>query len=485
MRREFKRRNKVIYLLVGVLFLMSIGYAAFSTSLNIGGTSNITNKWDVEIINVTNGTATGTAENAQTPIISQDKLTASMAANLYSKGDAMTYVVTVKNKGTLDAKLEDITKNIKTQNEAVKITFSGYTKGERLNVNETKDITVKIEYDENYQGTIDYNTPAEVEMTLNYTQAGGSSTNPSVDPLPDTYLITYNYQENGGTSSQAENARDKLVSIEMDSEYIQGATLEVWYAIQIINNSEIDYDYNVSEKYYYYGDPVGKQIKNHVVTVADYIDPEFVVEKEEVTIEGTDTKVNRNKDWEIVDANTLCADGYISTITKEQLLAEKYIVLKTEYFKDRELPTADELKDNPEKFPPVELYASKLLANQEDSLTFENHTEIVEINGKVARTIDSVETTNGKRIQNIKEYKPGDYVPNETREYDENKNKEIISSIEPIEKAGLHEQDDDMVKITITPPTGLGSNIMIYIITAAIALTITGIGIYFIKKKVL
>lgn len=307
--------------------------------------------------------------------------------------------------------------------------------------------------------------------------------NPRTDKLDYTKVL--GLKDIIKTSSQAENARDKLVAIEMDSEYIQGATLEVWYAIQIINNSEIDYDYNVSEEYYYYGDPVGKQIKNHVVTVADYIDPEFVVEKVEVTIKGTDTKVNRNKDWEIVDANTLCADGYISTITKEQLLAEKYIVLKTEYFKDMELPTADELKDNPEKFPPVELYASKLLANQEDSLTFENHTEIVEINGKVARTIDSVETTNKERIQNIKEYKPGDYVPNETREYDENKNKEIISSIEPIEKAGLHEQDDDMVKITITPPTGLGSNIMIYIITAVVALTITGIGIYFIKKKVL
>ena len=59
--------------------------------------------------------------------------TASMEANLYNKGDAMEYDVTIENKGNIDAKLNDILTNVeKENNEAVLITFSGYTKGEIL-----------------------------------------------------------------------------------------------------------------------------------------------------------------------------------------------------------------------------------------------------------------------------------------------------------------------------------------------------------------
>ena len=45
----------------------------------------------------------------------------------------MEYDVTIENKGTLDVKLNDILTNVeKENNEAVLITFTGYTKGEIL-----------------------------------------------------------------------------------------------------------------------------------------------------------------------------------------------------------------------------------------------------------------------------------------------------------------------------------------------------------------
>ncbi len=56
-----------------------------------------------------------------------------MEADLYDKGDSMEYDVTIENKGTLDVKLNDILTNVeKENNEAVLITFTGYTKGEIL-----------------------------------------------------------------------------------------------------------------------------------------------------------------------------------------------------------------------------------------------------------------------------------------------------------------------------------------------------------------
>ena len=108
---------------------MVIGYATFQTKLEIKGTSKVTSNWDIEITNVTEGVPSGFAENAVAP--SFDKLWASMEATLFAEGDAMEYDVTIENKGTLDAKLNDIITNLdNSNNEAVLITFSGYTKGE-------------------------------------------------------------------------------------------------------------------------------------------------------------------------------------------------------------------------------------------------------------------------------------------------------------------------------------------------------------------
>ena len=168
MHRSKKKRNIVIFSLIGVLFCMGIGYAAFNTELKISGTSKVTSNWDIEITNVTPGTPTGSAENTVAP--KWDALTASMEADLYEKGDAMEYDVTIENKGTIDAKLNDILTNIENSNsEAVNITFSGYTKGEVLKSGSIKIIHVKIEYNPNYEGG---ETSSEVEIDFDYGQEG-------------------------------------------------------------------------------------------------------------------------------------------------------------------------------------------------------------------------------------------------------------------------------------------------------------------------
>ena len=49
---ERKKRNIIIGCLCGVLLLMVVGYAAFSSVLNIKGTSNINSNWSVLITNI-------------------------------------------------------------------------------------------------------------------------------------------------------------------------------------------------------------------------------------------------------------------------------------------------------------------------------------------------------------------------------------------------------------------------------------------------
>ena len=194
MHRNKKKRNIIIFSLVGVLLCMVAGYAAFQTSLEIKGTSKVTSNWNILITNVTDGEASGSAENATKP--SWKDTSASMEANLYDKGDAMEYDVTIENKGTIDAKLNDILTNLQNSNsDAVIITFSGYTKGEVLQAGGSKLIHVKIEYNPEYEGG---ETSSEVTIDFEYTQDNKS------EDIPDTYLLTYDYRTNGGERVDSE-----------------------------------------------------------------------------------------------------------------------------------------------------------------------------------------------------------------------------------------------------------------------------------------
>ena len=216
MHRSKKKRNIIIFSLVGVLLCMVVGYAAFQTQLKVSGTSKVTSNWDIEITNVTPGTPTGSAENAVAP--SYDKLWASMEANLYDKGDAMEYDVTIENKGTLDAKLNDIITNLdNSNNEAVIITFSGYTKGEVLKSKTSKVIHVKIEYNPEYEGG---ETSSEVEINFDYGQNNNEENNPD-----NQYLLTYDYSTNGGTSVEL---TEELIASGNNVDLSNTATKEGW-----------------------------------------------------------------------------------------------------------------------------------------------------------------------------------------------------------------------------------------------------------------
>ena len=216
MHRSKKKRNIIIFSLVGVLLCMVVGYAAFQTQLKVSGTSKVTSNWDIEITNVTPGTPTGSAENTVAP--SWDKLWASMEADLYDKGDAMEYDVTIENKGTLDAKLNDIITNLdNSNNEAVIITFSGYTKGEVLKAKTSKVIHVKIEYNPEYEGG---ETSSEVEINFDYGQNNNEENNPD-----NQYLLTYDYSTNGGTSVEL---TEELIASGNNVDLSNTATKEGW-----------------------------------------------------------------------------------------------------------------------------------------------------------------------------------------------------------------------------------------------------------------
>ena len=192
--RNSRKKSIIISSLFLIALAMLIGYAAFSTKLNIKGTADISSKWDIKITSVTVLNTNGTAENVKN---AYTDLTANLEANLYNKGDYVEYKIIVENSGDFDAKLDTLGIT-NSNNEAIKITASGFTKGQTLYKKTTEALTVKIEYDSNYDGKL--GTSGESNITLGFTQNEGGTITPTKD-----HLVTYDYTTNGGESTTAEN----------------------------------------------------------------------------------------------------------------------------------------------------------------------------------------------------------------------------------------------------------------------------------------
>ena len=235
------------------------------------------------------------------------------------------------------------------------------------------------------------------------------------------------------TRAKYQNAiiHERNIYMEMDSELIQGATLEILYKITVTNNSERDYEYDTelggNEKYYYYGEINSPLIRPSVEYLVDYVDPKLTCEV------GPGTQ---NASWQQMTAEDLHDAGNISDDVYDRIKkdAGNYTILVTNSFKNIESG----------EYHTETLYASKLLATQAKDHVYENHAEIIQLNGKIARTIDS--TNGGQQVP--KTYIPGDYIPSlKTR-----------SNAGETELLRLHEQDDDSIRMVITPPTGLGNS---------------------------
>ena len=145
-----------------------------------------------------------------------------------------------------------------------------------------------------------------------------------------------------------------ILRAELDSELIEGATVEVTYAIKVTNVSEKDYD---SPNYYLYGNKKGAQlVKNSVTGVIDYLDGKIVF------VPDNTWEKKENTFIEEVNASEKGNTDYLNSI-------KAYYTSKLQ--KDLAPGESNE----------VTLKASKLLTSSEDN-TFDNKTEIVDVTRK-------------------------------------------------------------------------------------------------------
>lgn len=154
-----------------------------------------------------------------------------------------------------------------------------------------------------------------------------------------------------------------FIKLEIDSELIQGGTLEIGYEIKAINNSELDY---MSEEYYKYGIQKGNLVTLKPSAVIDYLDKNLGFNAE------------KNTDWKQITVDELKNSNAVKVGDTEYLNAKS--ILYTE-------KTATALK--PGETSQVELNVSKLLSTSND-LTFNNDAETVKVEKPVEKHVGSV-----------------------------------------------------------------------------------------------
>jgi uncharacterized repeat protein (TIGR01451 family) len=169
-------KNLIIAILLAAVLVMSVGYAALSTSLQVGGTATIaTNaKWDVEITGITVKSTTGNVTPG-TPTFTAT--TATFNTTLAQPGDSATYEVTIENKGTIDATYSSVTRAIEaaTGDNSVKGVIV-YTDEEPAPVGtvlapgESKTATITVKFDDSAT-TVDAGTSRTATYTYQFVQA--------------------------------------------------------------------------------------------------------------------------------------------------------------------------------------------------------------------------------------------------------------------------------------------------------------------------
>ena len=184
-----KKNNIIIGSLLAVVLLMAVGYAAFSSVLNISGTGSITSSWNIKITNVEVSNTVGDASDGEGTTF--EDLTATINSNLVSPGDSITYDVTVRNDGNLDAVLTNINLSEST-NPAISFSTSNLEAGDELQTGEEAILKVTITY--NNVTSQPENTSASLNVTLTYEQKGSGTITPGGDSTTiggqDVELVT-------------------------------------------------------------------------------------------------------------------------------------------------------------------------------------------------------------------------------------------------------------------------------------------------------
>ena len=194
--RTRQKQRIIIGTLCAVIVGLAVGYAVLSQTLNIQGTGGIASDFNILFTNIEEGTMNGaTTINKQ---ITNDT-TATFTIDLEKPSSNGEYLITVENRGTLDAYVESIN-GIEEANstEPTDIIFSieDIKVNDKLRAKESKIFKVKVEWKST--STSIPSTNKDLTLNINFAQDTGNT--PTTGGTASDYLIDNVVSEDINTS---------------------------------------------------------------------------------------------------------------------------------------------------------------------------------------------------------------------------------------------------------------------------------------------
>ena len=153
------RNQRLIAIALILLMLISIGYAALTTTLTINGTANIgSSSWLVYFTNVVPNANNNVVQVVTEPTTTgKETTTINWAVNMDTPGQVYEFTVDAVNEGSIDAMIATETENLITQGlSANQKKYLDYTvtyingaaveKNDKLAAGETKTLKVRLEF---------------------------------------------------------------------------------------------------------------------------------------------------------------------------------------------------------------------------------------------------------------------------------------------------------------------------------------------------
>ena len=201
MEKERRTKALVIVALLIVFMGLTIAFAALSATLNINGTAYLdAAKWGIRFENLSSPTKIGSATTTGTAKIEETKAAeiTDINVSLSIPGDKIVYTVDLVNKGTINAKIDNIEKTVLTSEQQRYLTFKvtdkdGYEikQGDILEKGETKKITITIEFikDLTKEDLPKQTSTISLSYKLNFVQTDDKATSVSQGNNFKTYSV--------------------------------------------------------------------------------------------------------------------------------------------------------------------------------------------------------------------------------------------------------------------------------------------------------
>ncbi len=150
-----KRKNTFVAILCAVICIMVVAYAGFATTLTISGNASIDSEWSViipeedGIICTPEVASGGSTEGLKATGQVTSGTSATFSMSFVQPGDSATCVVKISNKGSLNARVDDVQIEGNDIDGAIHFSVTGIDVGDTLASKASTAFNVKAVYDAN------------------------------------------------------------------------------------------------------------------------------------------------------------------------------------------------------------------------------------------------------------------------------------------------------------------------------------------------